>query len=122
MNPLRMKFGESLMEHIVLDRYLASHGHYPAIDVLRSISRVMPSIVTHDQLEAASHVRSLISAYDQKRDLILLGGYAGGTDSRLDRAVAARSDIDGFLRQSGTEHSEFDETWSKLVQLAKRFS
>ena len=105
--------------HIVLDRNLASHGQYPAIDIVRSISRLAPLLVTKEQREAANRVRSLISAYDQKRDLILLGGYARGSDPRLDRAIAAKGAIDEFLRQSGAEHSQFEETWSKLTQLAQ---
>jgi type III secretion protein N (ATPase) len=106
--------------HIVLDRYLATHGHYPAIDIVRSISRLMPLLVTHDRLETANCVRGLISAYDQKRDLILLGGYAKGSDPRLDRAIAAKGAIDGFVRQSSTEPTDFEEAWSQLVQLAQK--
>jgi len=104
---------------IVLDRFLASHGHFPAIDVVRSISRVMPSVVSTGRFEAANHVRSLISAYEQKRDLILLGGYAMGSDSRVDRAIAARNDVEAFLRQSSPEYANFDETWSRLEQLVR---
>jgi type III secretion protein N (ATPase) len=106
--------------HIVLDRNLASHGHYPAIDVVRSTSRLMPSLIRRDRLAAANSVRSLISAYEQKRDLILLGGYSRGSDSRLDRAIAAKGEIDEFLRQGEVERSEFEETWSRLAQLARR--
>lgn len=106
--------------HVVLDRYLASHGHYPAIDIMRSISRVMPALITPGQLDAAHQVRSLISAYEQKRDLVELGGYAKGSDARLDRALAAKGAIDEFLRQGHSEHSDFDATWDQLKQLAKK--
>ncbi len=106
--------------HIVLDRHLASHGHYPAIDITRSVSRVMPSLVSHEAQQAAAAVRSLISAYEQKRDWILLGGYVKGSDTRLDRAVLAKPEIDAFLRQSSTEISAFEETWSKLTLLARK--
>jgi FliI/YscN family ATPase len=104
---------------IVLDRFLASHGHFPAIDVVRSISRVMPSVVSTGRCEAANHVRSLISVFEQKRDLILLGGYVMGSDSRVDRAIAARNDVEAFLRQPSPEYSNFDETWSRLEQLVR---
>ena len=105
--------------HIVLDRALATLGHYPAVDVVRSISRLMPVLVSDGQLEAANSVRSLISAYEQKRDLILLGGYSKGSDSRLDRAIAAKEQIDMFLKQGRLEQSQYEDTWSQLVQLAR---
>ena len=108
--------------HIVLDRQLASHGHYPAIDITRSISRVMPSLISPEGQLAATSVRSLIAAYEQKRDWILLGGYVKGTDLRLDRAVAAKPEIDAFLRQSGSDITPFEETWNRLAQLAKKAS
>ncbi len=104
--------------HIVLDRGLAARGHYPAIDITRSISRVMPSLLSPDALAAASSVRGLISAYEQKRDWIMLGGYVKGSDPILDRAVKAMPEIGAFLRQSGGDASAFEETWSRLMQLA----
>lgn len=106
--------------HFVLDRHLASQGHYPAIDITRSISRVMPSLISQEAQQAAAAVRSLISAYEQKRDWILLGGYVKGSDMILDRAIAAKPDIDAFLRQSGAEISAFEETWRKLTLLARK--
>jgi len=105
--------------HIVLDRNLAAHGHYPAIDITRSISRVMPALLAPEALHAATEMRGLISAYEQKRDFILLGGYVRGSEPRLDRAVAAKPEIDAFLRQSGQEFSGFEETWSRLTSLAR---
>ena len=104
--------------HIVLSRDLAAQGHYPAIDVTQSISRVMPSLVNQEQLEATQLVRGLLSLYEQKRDWILLGGYKAGSDARLDRAVKAKSEIDRFLQQMGKEVTRFEETWARLVTLA----
>jgi FliI/YscN family ATPase len=105
--------------HVVLDRQLASHGHFPAIDVVRSISRVASSIVSPDRLQLAQRVRSLISTYEQKRELIQLGGYVQGSDSRVDRAIATRPSVEAFLKQTGPERSDFGETWSKLEQLSR---
>jgi len=103
--------------HIVLNRDLAAQGHYPAIDVTHSISRVMPTLVNREHFEAAQAIRGLIALYEQKRDLIMLGGYTAGSDVRLDRAVKAKAEIDNFLQQSGLEVSRFDDTRSQLVTL-----
>jgi FliI/YscN family ATPase len=107
--------------HIVLRRELAERGHYPAIDVPASLSRVMNRVVAPDQLRAAQHVRSLIAAYEQKRDLIALGAYAKGSDAELDRAIAAQPDILRFLQQ-GAESEPLERTQQALALLAKRFS
>jgi len=106
--------------HIVLDRQLAARGHFPAIDVPRSISRLASTVVSQAQLHCAERVRSLISTYDEKRDLILLGGYARGSDARVDRAIACRADIEAFLKQPGSECSGLSETWSRLEQLSAK--
>ena len=108
--------------HIILDRHLASYGHYPAIDVVRSVSRVMPRVVSDQQLALSHRFRSLISAYEQKRDLIMLGGYVKGSDARVDLAIQAREQIDAFLRQDSAERSEFGETWSRLERVLTAFS
>jgi flagellar biosynthesis/type III secretory pathway ATPase len=107
--------------HIVLSRDLASQGHYPAIDVTQSISRVMPALISRQQLEAAAQVRSLIALYEQKRDWILLGGYVPGADARLDRAVKAKSEIDTFLRQDAAKTADTDETWTQLLTLVAKY-
>ena len=107
--------------HVVLSRDLASQGHYPAIDVTQSISRVMPALISRQQLEAAAQVRSLIALYEQKRDWILLGGYVPGADARLDRAVKAKSEIDAFLRQDAAKTADTDETWTRLLALVAKY-
>ena len=75
--------------HIVLSRELAEAGHYPAIDVERSVSRVMTSVAQREHVEAARRARQLLARYNKARDLIQLGAYAPGHDAELDVAVRA---------------------------------
>jgi type III secretion protein N (ATPase) len=108
--------------HIVLSREVALRGHYPAIDVPASLSRVMPSVVDGAHLRAAEGVRALIAAYESKRELIALGAYAAGSDPGVDRAITALPAIEAFLRQRPAEPTPFDVTVSELTALARRFS
>jgi type III secretion protein N (ATPase) len=100
--------------HIVLDRRLAARGHYPAIDVLQSLSRVMPAVTTKSQQQVAQRARALLAAYEEKRDLIALGAYSKGSDERLDQAIAAAPELEHFLRQ---EPTIIDPSASSFVQL-----
>lgn len=85
--------------HIVLSRELAQRGHYPAIDVPASLSRVMDELVTPDIARAARRLRALIAARETNRDLVLMGAYRAGSDPLLDTALALSGAIDGFLTQ-----------------------
>jgi flagellum-specific ATP synthase len=96
--------------HIVLDRKLAHQNHYPAIDVLASISRLMVKITTPDQQEKAGLIRELINAYRQNEDLITIGAYATGSNPKVDLAIALKDSIDQFLCQKIDEKYSFDET------------
>ena len=107
--------------HIVLDRRIAARGHYPAIDVTVSLSRVMDSIVGEHHVTAARAVRGLVSAYEEKRDLITLGAYSKGSDARLDRAIAALPEIERFLQQSPNQMASLESTASKLADIAQRY-
>ncbi len=89
--------------HVVLSRELAHAGHYPAIDVLQSVSRLEREIAAPDVLEGATRLRSLMAAYRDKRDLIAIGAYERGTDPLTDRAIELKDAIDGFLRQGTGE-------------------
>jgi FliI/YscN family ATPase len=100
--------------HIVLARRLAAQHHYPAIDVTASVSRVMQRVTSSPHLRAAATARSLLAAYEEKRDLIVLGAYRDGTDATVDRAVRARADLDRFLRQGADEVASFDATVTAL--------
>jgi flagellum-specific ATP synthase len=91
--------------HIVLSRQLASSGHYPCVDVLESLSRVMPAITTSEQRGTAVQFRALMAAYREAKDLIEIGAYVPGTNTMVDRAVAQRDAMDGFLRQGVEEPS-----------------
>lgn len=85
--------------HIILSRQLAMRNHYPAIDVLGSISRVMPAITTAKHREKASRIRKLMATYEKARDLINIGAYVSGSDPEIDAAIATMPGIEGFLQQ-----------------------
>jgi flagellum-specific ATP synthase len=89
--------------HIVLTRQLAHAGHYPAIDVLQSVSRLEGEIMTPDVREGATRLRSLLAAYRDKKDLIAIGAYERGSDPVTDMAIDLKDSIDGFLKQRPEE-------------------
>jgi ATP synthase in type III secretion protein N len=107
--------------HIVLDRRLAARGHYPAIDVLSSLSRVMPAVTAKPQQAAAQRARALLAAYEEKRDLIALGAYSKGTDPRLDQAIAAAPDLERFLRQDSAISDPAATTLESLRSIADKY-
>lgn len=104
--------------HIVLSRKLASLGHYPAIDVLESVSRVKNDIISDEHKMASRHVQELMAQYRESEDLINVGAYQQGANPRLDRAVFLRDKINEFLRQGIEEAPEFDVTLNNLIHLA----
>ena len=103
--------------HIVLSRDLAHAGHYPAIDVLASVSRLVGEVVAPEVRMAGNEVRRLMAAYREKADLIAIGAYQPGADPLTDAAIAAREPIDGFLRQPVEDRSSADEADAALLQL-----
>ncbi len=104
--------------HIILSRKLASANHYPAIDVLASVSRVMNNIVPEKHINAAGQIRMLLSKYQEVEMLIKLGEYKPGGDKDTDEAVQKIGDINAFLQQKTQEKAEFDETIQRLIQIA----
>ena len=102
--------------HIVLTRELTLRNHYPAVDILQSLSRVMPDVVAPAHLAAANALRSLYSVYRSSEDLIRLGAYERGTNAELDLAVSMVEPIDEFLRQPVDELSAYDEAIGRLVE------
>jgi FliI/YscN family ATPase len=104
--------------HIVLSRDLAASNHFPAIDVLPSISRLAGDLLDPATSQAASDVRDLLAAYRDARDLIALGAYVRGSDPRIDRAIEARPAILGFLRQARKESTPRAESLRRLIGLA----
>jgi flagellum-specific ATP synthase len=106
--------------HVVLSRNLAHAGHYPAIDVLQSVSRLVGEVVTPEVQSAGQEVRRLMAAYKEKEDLIAIGAYQHGADPVTDMAIAKREPINAFLRQTVTDVSTADQADDLLLGLAER--
>ncbi|MCA9259720.1 MAG: FliI/YscN family ATPase [Planctomycetales bacterium] len=106
--------------HVWLSRRIAERGQYPAIDVLRSVSRLINDLSTPQQKQAAQVVRELLSVYAENEDLITIGAYRRGTNRVLDLAVDMRESILELLRQSIQEGSDLEKTRTTLVNLAAR--
>ena len=104
--------------HIVLSRSLAESGHYPAIDIEASISRVMPQVVSEEHLFQARRIRQVYSTYQQNRDLITLGAYTRGTDARVDLAINAEPAINALLQQGMKQVTAYDESLEAMSKLA----
>jgi flagellum-specific ATP synthase len=103
--------------HIVLDRKLTSRGHYPPIDVMQSLSRVMPMVVAQEQVNEANKVRELIAAYRDVEDLVSIGAYQPGSKPLADKAIDKWDGINGFLRQDKAEGSTWDETAAGIQEI-----
>jgi flagellum-specific ATP synthase len=92
--------------HIVLSRALAERNHYPAIDALASVSRVMPAVVDADHLRSAGAIRAALADFEGARDLIEVGAYAPGSNPAIDEAIARRPEILRFLVQGVAETTD----------------
>lgn len=104
--------------HILLSRDLAQRGHYPAIDIPASLSRVMDDLVSPDIAAAAQGLRALIATREDNRDLVMMGAYRAGSDPVLDRALELSPAIDAFLRQQRGEAVNLDRALSQLAEIA----
>jgi len=100
--------------HIVLSRKIAAKGHYPAIDVLSSISRVMSSIVTKEQKKLASDLKMVLATYTESEDLINIGAYKAGANKNIDYAIEKIDAVNSFLCQGTDEKFTFDQTLEAL--------
>lgn len=106
--------------HIVLSRELAARNHFPAIDILESISRVMSKVVTREHTIVASHLRDLMASYKESEDLINVGAYARGTNPKVDKAIVIYDDLMELLKQRVEEKSNIDDLYDRLVEIARK--
>jgi flagellum-specific ATP synthase len=103
--------------HIMLDRELASRGHYPPISILSSISRLMPSVGSVHHLEKVKGLISLLSAYTRSEELIRIGAYQAGSDPHLDKAIAALPSLTAFLQQTPDDSAPLTDTIERVLAL-----
>ena len=102
--------------HIVLSRELAEAGHFPAIDVEKSVSRVMTAVTSREHLQRARRARAMLARLSKARDLIQLGAYAPGHDAELDAAVRARDALMHLLQQDMHERADLDASQRQLSE------
>ena len=105
--------------HIVLDRTLAERGHWPAINILESVSRVMPAVASKEHIQAANELRKRLALYESKRDLILLGAYKEGTDRELDSAITTSRTLTDFIAGQAQKPVQLQHIVAKLQSLAR---
>ena len=105
--------------HIVLSRALAHKNHYPAVDVLQSLSRVMGDVTASEHRAAAGSLRNLLAIYTKNEDLINIGAYVTGSDPVCDRAIAMIDNINEFLKQNTSDKIDFEETINTIIQLGQ---
>ena len=106
--------------HLILSRELAATGHYPAIDVLNSVSRLANKVAPKEEVQAAQKIREALALYQQSADLIQLGAHVQGVNPKLDQSIRVRPQIVDYLRQNSEAHSGPDETRAGLFTLAKQ--
>jgi flagellar biosynthesis/type III secretory pathway ATPase len=102
-----------------LSRRLAEQAHWPAIDVLSSISRSMNDIVDGQHRDAAANVKRLLAAYRQSEDLISIGAYQPGSNRQVDLAIRMKQRIDDHLQQSASDHVDFAQAAQSLMNLER---
>ncbi|MBU6235572.1 MAG: flagellum-specific ATP synthase FliI, partial [Alphaproteobacteria bacterium] len=103
--------------HIVMDRAIADRGRYPAIDILKSVSRSMPACQTKEQWDAVKRAKQMITTYEDMAELIRLGAYRKGADPKVDEAVKYYPAIEEFLAQMKSDRSSLDEGFKRLRKI-----
>ncbi len=103
--------------HIVLSRKLADRGHYPAVDILQSISRLMPAVASKEHKLAAQKLREIYAIYADAEDLINIGAFSRGSNRRIDGAIALIDRINSFLVQPIRERTGFEETVRRMTTI-----
>ncbi len=106
--------------HIVLSRQLAAKNHFPAIDVLGSISRVMTKVATKEHKIVASHLRDLLASYKESEDLITVGAYAKGSNAKVDKAIVIYDDLVNLMRQQIEESYTIEELFERMIEIARK--
>jgi FliI/YscN family ATPase len=106
--------------HTILSRHLAARAHYPAVDVLGSISRLFSDLATNEHRAAAQTIRELLAVYRDHEDLISIGAYRAGANPQVDTAIALRDEINNFLRQKVEEKCTVPTAAGELLQLAQK--
>ena len=105
--------------HIVLKRELAMQNHYPAIDILSSVSRVMDDIISSSQKENANRLKAVMATYQKSEDLINIGAYAAGSNPKIDYAIEMNDRVNGYLMQGIEDCVAYDESVKQLEELFK---
>ncbi|MBU5426529.1 flagellar protein export ATPase FliI [Tissierella pigra] len=108
--------------HIVLSRKLANANHYPAIDVLASISRVMPNIASREHIQTAGSIKDIMAVYQEAEDLINIGAYKRGSNKKIDTAIELIDDIESFLKQETQKTSTFEETIKLMNEISEKLN
>jgi len=103
--------------HIVLSRELANQNHYPAIDCLNSISRVMKNIVSREHWLKSRELLEILAQYKKAEDLIMIGAYVSGSNPKVDRAIEMNDKIQSFLRQPSDKKIEAQDTYKALMNI-----
>lgn len=103
--------------HIVMNRALANQGHYPAVDVSQSVSRVMTNIVGEEHVMAARKLKEVIANYEKERDLILIGAYESGSNPNVDYAIEKIDEVNNFLKQSTEDKVELLDAVDEMIQI-----
>jgi len=103
----------------VLSRKLADRGHYPAIDILQSISRLMPAVVSEDHKKAALKIREIYATYTDAEDLIQIGAFSPGSNRRIDGSIALIDRIRNFLIQPVRQRSPFEQTIRQMQEIVQ---
>jgi flagellum-specific ATP synthase len=105
--------------HIVLSRKLADRGHYPAVDILQSISRLMPKVASKEHFEAAVKLKEIYATYTDAEDLINIGAFSPGSNRRIDGAISLIDKINSFLAQPIRQRTNFEETVTQLTAITR---
>ncbi|MEI7988307.1 MAG: FliI/YscN family ATPase [Chloroflexota bacterium] len=108
--------------HIALSREIAARNHYPAIDVLHSLSRVMPAVTKQDHRKWAGQMRKLMATYEKARDLVNIGAYVSGSDQDIDASLESLPRINAFLQQTPTEATAYEDTLTMLAEIGGKGS